>query len=89
MYDRELAVEILSQVNYAIDLIIQRFKPIKKLGHFTDSPSGMEKLDAICMQLIVIGESLKSFEKITNKAISGYRMEESNWTKGCYYPSLF
>lgn len=80
MYDRDLAIEILNQVNHAIDIITQRFKPIKRPEHFTNSPSGMEKLDAICMQLIVIGESLKNFEKITNKAILK-RYPDIEWKK--------
>ena len=29
----------------------------------------MEKMDAICMQLVAIGESLKNLDKITNKAL--------------------
>lgn len=33
------------------------------------SPSGMEKLDAACMLLIVIGESIKSLDKNTNKEL--------------------
>jgi len=36
---------------------------------FIDSPEGMEKLDAICMQLIAIGESLKNIDKITNREL--------------------
>ncbi|MFZ5515871.1 MAG: hypothetical protein ACOY90_04500 [Candidatus Zhuqueibacterota bacterium] len=56
MYDKELAREILQQIYHAIEIVLQRFEPIKKVSDFTDSPSGMEKLDSICMQLIVIGE---------------------------------
>jgi len=38
----------------------------------------MEKLDAICMQLIAIGEALKSIDKITDgKLLSQY--PEINW----------
>lgn len=33
------------------------------------SPEGMEKLDAACMLLIAIGESLKSFDKVTEKQV--------------------
>ena len=35
------------------------------MSDFTDSPAGMEKMDAICMMLIVIGESLKNLDKIS------------------------
>jgi uncharacterized protein with HEPN domain len=42
---------------------------MKSVHDFTTSPSGMEKLDSICMQLIVIGEGLKNFDKVTENAI--------------------
>jgi uncharacterized protein with HEPN domain len=29
----------------------------------------MEKLDAVCMQLIAIGESLKNLDKVTNQTL--------------------
>ena len=64
MYDGDLAKEILSQILKALDTVIYRFAPIKSLADLTDSPSGMEKLDAICMQLIAIGEGLENLEKI-------------------------
>ena len=58
--------------------VICRFTPVKKVNDFTDSPAGMEKLDAICMQLIAIGESLKNIDKITNSSLlPGY--PEINW----------
>ena len=69
MYDRELASEILNQIYRAIELILQRFEPIHNVADFTNNPAGMEKLDSICMQLIVIGEGLKNFDKVTEKSI--------------------
>ena len=56
MYDRDLAKEILSQILRSLDTVIHRFAPVKSLADLTDSPSGMEKLDSICMQLIAIGD---------------------------------
>jgi uncharacterized protein with HEPN domain len=69
MYDRDLAREILTQTLKASETVICRFTPVKKVNDFTDSPSGMEKLDAICMQLIAIGESLKNLDKITEGSL--------------------
>ena len=69
MYDKALAKEILQQIHHSIEIISQRFEPIKNIADFTNSPSGMEKLDSICMQLIVIGEGLKNFDKVTSKSI--------------------
>jgi len=69
MYDEELAKEILHQIYHATQLIVKRFKSIKTVNDFTNTPAGMEKLDSICMQLIVIGEGLKNFDKITNNSV--------------------
>jgi uncharacterized protein with HEPN domain len=66
MYDQELVLHILGQIQTAATTITQRFEVVKSVHDFTDSPYGMEKLDSICMQLIAIGESLKNLGKVTN-----------------------
>ena len=76
MYDKALAKEILQQTYHATELILKRFESIESVDDFTSTPEGMEKLDSICMQLIVIGEGLKNFDK--DKRIKGY-----------YYTSLY
>lgn len=69
MYDKELAKEILKQIYHATELILQRFVSVQNVFDFTNSPAGMEKLDSICMQLIVIGEGLKNFDKVTERLV--------------------
>jgi uncharacterized protein with HEPN domain len=69
MHNRELVLEILTQIYDSAQKVIKRFEPIKSTNEFTDSESGMEKLDAICMQLIVIGEALKNLDKITDDSL--------------------
>ncbi len=69
MYDKEFALDILNQILESTQKVSIRFKPIKRAEDFTNSPEGMEKLDAICMQLIAIGESLKRIDKITNRSL--------------------
>lgn len=69
MYDRELTIEILCQIHWSTQIIIRKFKSIDSPEDFTGSDSGMDKLDAICMQLIAIGESLKNLDKVTNKTL--------------------
>jgi uncharacterized protein with HEPN domain len=78
MYDRDLVREILSRILEASDTVIYRSAPVKSLADLTDSPSGMEKLDAICMQLIAIGEGLKNVDKITNNSLL-HQYPEINW----------
>ena len=83
MYDKELAIEILNQINHATGLILSRFESVKNVNDFINSPSGMEKLDSICMQLIVIGEALKNFDKVTeNSILQKYSQVEWKKAKG-------
>ena len=79
-YDKELALEILSQILDAIQKIKKRFRPISSPEEFANSDEGMEKLDSICMQLIAIGESLKSLDIITERKVLS-RYPEIDWKK--------
>jgi len=65
MFDKELALEILDQIYNTIQRIQTRFEPIGSVDDFTSSEAGAEKLDAICMQLIAVGESLKHLDRLT------------------------
>jgi uncharacterized protein with HEPN domain len=69
MYDKKLILEILEQIYDSARKVLKRFEAIKSVNDFTDSETGMEKLDAICMQLIAIGEALKNLDKITNDSL--------------------
>ena len=69
MYDKELVLEVLGQIRTASQTILARFKSVKTVSDFTDSPAGREKLDSICMLLIAIGESLKKLDKITDASL--------------------
>ncbi|HDR16332.1 MAG TPA: DUF86 domain-containing protein [Desulfobacteraceae bacterium] len=69
MYDREPVLEVLSQIYQSTQKIIRRCEPIECAADFTGSDNGMEKLDAVCMQLIAIGESLKNLDKITGHSL--------------------
>ena len=80
MLDKEFTLEVLRQIEESTQKIIDRFQIIDKPGDFTDTPAGMEKMDAICMMLIVIGESLKNLDKITGqKFLSQY--PDVDWEK--------
>jgi uncharacterized protein with HEPN domain len=80
MRDKELVLEILHQIEDAADKVTARFHAIHQVSDFTDSSAGVEKMDAICMMLIVIGESLKNLDKITEgKLLPSY--PEVDWKK--------
>ncbi len=80
MFDVALAREILSQIYSAIQTIQRRFRPIASPSDFTASDEGMEKLDAICMQLIAIGESVKNLDKVTGGRLLP-RYPEIEWKR--------
>lgn len=80
MYDTSLALVILTQVNTALETILRRFGPVNAVDDLTSSDAGMEKLDALCMQLIAIGESIKHLDRVTNgRLLPGYPQVE--WKK--------
>lgn len=68
-HKKEVALAILEQIEKAILRLQERTVQIKCADDFLLSPEGMEKLDAACMLLIAIGESLKSFDKVTEKQV--------------------
>lgn len=80
MYDVALAQEILRQTHQSTRTILKRFEPIKSPEDFTVSDEGMEKLDAICMQLIAIGESVKNLDKVTDGSLLP-RYPEIEWER--------
>lgn len=68
-YNKELALHILRQIEKAILLIQRRNSEIHSASDFLSSPQRVEKLDAVCMQFITIGESLKGLEKVTKNKL--------------------
>lgn len=68
-YDREVVIDILENMLWALDQIKKRFTAIETSSDFLDSDLGLEKLDSICMQLINIGEALKRIDKITERTL--------------------
>jgi uncharacterized protein with HEPN domain len=80
MRDKELVREVLQQIQAAATKIVSRFQAIHEVSDFTDSPAGIEKMDSICMVLIVIGESLKNLDKITDGTLLP-QYPEVDWKK--------
>ena len=61
-----IALDILEDILSAIEKLEERTKDIHSIDDFLCSSSGMVLLDATCMLLIAIGESLKNLDKTTN-----------------------
>ena len=80
MHDKELVLEVLNQIKEAATKISSRFQTIRQVSDFSDNDAGVEKMDAICMMLIVIGESLKNLDKITDGELLP-QYPEVDWKK--------
>jgi uncharacterized protein with HEPN domain len=65
MYDKLLTLELLNQVEEALQRIERRFSGILSPDDFLSSDTGIDRLDAIAMMLIAIGENIKRVDKIT------------------------
>jgi len=66
MYDKEIVIDSLQKIKMMIDLIIERASVIDTPNDFLCSPGGMLRLDAICMNLIALGETVKGLDKQTD-----------------------
>ncbi len=66
MSDPNLAIEILEQILEATLRIERRFGPIRQPDDFLATDEGIDRLDAISMMLIAIGESLKHLDRVTS-----------------------
>ena len=66
MFDNDMVLDVLKQIREAVQIVLTRFKTISKVSDFEKTPENKEKLDAICMPIIAIGDGLKKIDKITN-----------------------
>ena len=66
MFKREMALGCLKDIQKALALIEERSAIVTHVNDFLCSPEGMLRLDALCMNLIALGESVKNLDKMTN-----------------------
>ena len=64
--NKSIALDILEDILSAIERLEERTKEVHSTEDFLCSSSGMVLLDATCILLIAIGESLKNLDKTTN-----------------------
>ena len=69
MCDTELLRSSLTKIQTALERILTRSETILSPDDFLITPSGVERLESICMLLIAIGESVKRIDKATNKEL--------------------
>jgi len=65
-FDWEIVLDGLKKIKAMLDLIIERASVVETPNDFLCSQGGMMRLDAICMNLIALGETVKGIDKQTN-----------------------
>lgn len=78
MYEPELLIERLTSILEALERIPRRFDGIVSPDDFLASESGIDKMDAICMILIAVGEEIKDIDRKTGGELLG-RYPEVKW----------
>jgi uncharacterized protein with HEPN domain len=66
MFDREIVMDSLRKIRMAIETILERSAVVSDPSELLTSPGGMMRLDAICMNLIALGEAVKGLDKQTH-----------------------
>ena len=69
LFDTELALDSLQKIKAMLDLITERASVVKNPNDFLCSPGGLMRLDAICMNLIALGETVKGLDKLTGSQL--------------------
>jgi uncharacterized protein with HEPN domain len=69
MYDNEILADLLDKIQVCLNKIQTRAESINAASDLTNSQEGIERLDLLCMPLIMIGELVKKIDKITDQSI--------------------
>jgi uncharacterized protein with HEPN domain len=69
MSDAGLLHERLESVLEALERIPRRFSAVPSAEYFTLTDDGKDRLDAICMILIAVGEAIKQIDNNTKGAV--------------------
>lgn len=99
MYDSGIVKDILQKISSVIETITERASAVKNPNELLCSPGGMMRLDAICMNLIALGEAVKGLDKQTHGELfpqypemywSGVmRMRDKILTSSSCHPEFF
>ena len=66
---KSIVIEYLELMIEKAELVIQRNEAISSSNDFLTSPGKMEKFDAACMLIQVVGETAKKIDDWTNKQL--------------------
>jgi uncharacterized protein with HEPN domain len=69
MYDSTLIVNSLCNIEKSLLLVLEQTKAVRSVDDFVTTPSGMFMLDAVCMNLLSVGEAVKMIDKHTDRKL--------------------
>jgi uncharacterized protein with HEPN domain len=73
MCDSRLIVDSLCNIERALQLVLEQTQTVQSVDDFVSTSSGMFMLDAVCMNLLSVGEAVKMIDKRTDrKLLPGY-----------------
>lgn len=78
MYDGGIQIERLESVLEALERIPRRFSTISSPEVFEESDEGQDRLDAICMILIAVGEAMRQIDRNSKGELLA-RYPEIDW----------
>lgn len=78
MYERNILIERLENILEALNRIPRRFAGIDNPDDFIVDEAGIDRMDAICMILIAVGEEFKAIDRKTEGALLS-RYPEIKW----------
>ena len=78
-FDREIVVDMFRQIAETLERTQRLFFTVAEPDDFCNSEEGWDKLDAISMRLLAIGEMLKNIDRKTNKSLL-VQYEGIDWT---------
>lgn len=79
MSDWSLILDLIDGTEEAIRRIERRFQGVETPEDFISGDEGLDRLDAIAMMLIAIGENMKKIDKATGGELLG-KFPEIHWT---------
>jgi len=66
MYDKLLALETLKNIEDSLCEVLEWSEDVSSVDDFTNSPTGMMLLNAVCMKLLAVGEEIKGLDRRTD-----------------------
>ena len=78
-FDREVVIDMFRQIVETLERTLRLFSTVAQPDDFCNSDEGWDKLDAISMRLLAVGEMLKNIDRKTNKSLL-VKYEGTDWT---------